>query len=619
MEEFFISNAERYRSLVKKATLEPPRQTPGDAAASRDIIVSARIRPLSAEESAAGFPEALFPRRGAAGALDAHELRRAVRGPPVLRTSTYRVDRLYDSESTTETIYEDVFQHLVPWAWGGGISTLFAYGQTGSGKTFTVSGLEKLVAQSLMDGSLEGERRIYITIIELVGNSSFGMHKDLLNSRKPISVLEDSFGVTQLAGAVEHQVHSTSEILNLIDTATEFRRTEATEKNDTSSRSHAICRIRIAIPSMPSADDGILYLIDLAGSEAARDRVAHSADRIRESRDINTSLSVLKDCIRGKTEADALIGASSSSSTKKPHVPFRQSALTKVLKHVFDPVGTRACKTVVMACVNPCLADIAASRNTMRFAEMLRVFVPAAREVVYEPDAPMTWTNEQLRAWIERHSGSPPVSSAALAPHETGTQILRLPPPEFELRCLKTPGVTCEQAIALRSKLWHMHVDSQHARATGAKASRQAESTGELLGFLSIMDRSSSADPKPEAKGVPFKERVRPGMVVSWTPPPCYPLDLPGGVKPAMVLCPAAAAGDHTLDARGQQVDPHDGGPETEDGKPSRFLCALVNPGVLHGAYEVQIWRQLVIGVDMMDAEVTLEYDPATRYYYIAV
>lgn len=63
---------------------------------------------------------------------------------------------------------------LVPWAWSGGVGTLFAYGQTGSGKTFTVSHLERLVAEELMGGGLEGERKVYVTIIELAGNAAHG-------------------------------------------------------------------------------------------------------------------------------------------------------------------------------------------------------------------------------------------------------------------------------------------------------------------------------------------------------------------------------------------------------------------------------------------------------------
>lgn len=219
----------------------------------------------------------------------------------------------------------------------------------------------------------------------------------MLNSRKAVSILEDSFGVTQIAGAADHEVTSADELLAYIESAASYRRTEATIKNDTSSRSHAICRIRLENSSAPTDEDGMLYMVDLAGSEAARDRVDHDAERMRESRHINTSLSVLKDCIRGRAEADM---AAATGSKKKPYIPFRQSSLTKVLKHVFDPSGTRSCRTIVIACVNPSLLDLAASRNTLRYAEMLRVLMPKNITTRYDPMSPITWSNEQLQAWI---------------------------------------------------------------------------------------------------------------------------------------------------------------------------------------------------------------------------
>ncbi len=71
---------------------------------------------------------------------------------------------------------------------------------------------------------------------------------------------------------------------------------------------------------------------------AARDVAVHGAERMKEAREINMSLSVLKDCIRGKAQSDALANSSGPKSRqKKVHVPFRQSALTRILKHVFDP------------------------------------------------------------------------------------------------------------------------------------------------------------------------------------------------------------------------------------------------------------------------------------------
>jgi len=311
------------------------------------------------------------------------------------------VDRLFDSDSTTEQIYKDLVADLIPFAWSGGIGTLFAYGQTGSGKTFTVSRLEELVVETLMSGTLDGEKQIYVTIIDLAGNAAF----DLLNERKPISLLDDADGVTQLKGAEEHAVHNVEDVRALLERATSFRQTASTLKNPASSRSHAICRIWVR--DINSGSAGLLYLVDLAGSEGARDVVAHGADRMRETRQINISLSVLKDCIRGKAQADAVaLSGDGNAGQKVPHMPFRQSAITRVLKHVFDPASTRPSKTVVIACVNPSLADVGPSKNTLRFAEMLRVQVPVSNENGGDGATAMHWTNAQLRSWIKQNVSS---------------------------------------------------------------------------------------------------------------------------------------------------------------------------------------------------------------------
>lgn len=422
---------------------------------------------------------------------------------------------------------------LVSFAWNGGIGTLFAYGQTGSGKTFTISRLEQLVAEALTDGSLEGHRRVHLTFIELAGSSAY----DLLNSRKSVSVLEDSFGVTQLAGAEEHSVQDRAEMMNLIERASSFRQTSPTLRNGASSRSHGICRIRIE--NATAASEGVLYLVDLAGSEAARDVVAHGADRMRETRDINMSLSVLKDCIRGKVMSDAmsLVGGPKSKQ-RKPHVPFRQSTLTKVLKHVFDPAGSQACKTVVIACVNPSLADVGPSKNTLRYAEMLRVARPKADEI--------------------------------------------------KASALSTEPVATDDSSGLPPRL-------------------------------------SSRDLSPNSTNLPFKKRIRPGMVVSWstTPGVSSAIDLlEQHIKLAVVLCPAEAVLKTVVDALGTTASPdersHTDPQDDGAGGHARYLCALVVPGSMPNAFELNLWRQVVISVGMMENEAILEYDAATRYYYIS-
>ncbi|OIW26752.1 P-loop containing nucleoside triphosphate hydrolase protein [Coniochaeta ligniaria NRRL 30616] len=544
MDQFYLDNAALYRTLVKalKPTPSPNTVDAATETTSPDMVVGARIRPLLGEDVAAGFPCAVFPRTGQKSVVDIHDLYNHPRGRPILKSFKYQVDSLFDSQTTTEEIYGNLVAKLVSFAWHGGIGTLFAYGQTGSGKTFTVNRLEQLVAGTLMDGTLEGQRKVYFTIIELAGSSAY----DLLNSRKPISILEDSFGVTQLAGAEEHCAQGRAEVMDLIERASSFRQTAPTLKNGASSRSHGICRIRIK--NLSADSEGMLYLVDLAGSEAARDVVAHGADRMRETRDINMSLSVLKDCIRGKVMADALeLGGGPMSKQRKPHVPFRQSALTKVLKHVFDPASSRACKTVVIACINPSLGDVGPSKNTLRYAEMLRVVRPKTEEI----------------------------------------QLVAVSPPT-----------------------------GANAPATDSKA---------MQGQLGLATRACSRNLSPNDAELPFKKRIRPGMVVSWFPAPevCSVLGLlEEDVKLAVVLCPAGAVSKPVKDALGNLVNPEDdrhadSEDDSADGH-ARYLCALIVPGLMARAYELNLWRQTVIPLGMMEKEVILQYDSGTRYYYIS-
>lgn len=296
------------------------------------------------------------------------------------------MDALFKPEASTEDIYDALVADLVSFACDGGVGTLFAYGQTGSGKTFTISQLEKLVMAALTEWRAAGAgRRVYLTMVDLAGSSA----SDLLGGRGPVSVREDAAGEMRLAGAEEREVRCRDEAVEMVERAAGFRRTAPTEKNGASSRSHGIARIRITNDGSGDEDggdggvesEGLLYLVDLAGSEGARDVATHGAERMRETREINRSLSVLKDCIRSRAELDALRsapgnGGGGTKAAAGPRVPFRESTLTKALKHVFDPAPAaerrRPCRTVVVACVNPCLGDAEPSKNTLRYAEMLR-------------------------------------------------------------------------------------------------------------------------------------------------------------------------------------------------------------------------------------------------------
>ena len=461
--------------------------------------------------------------------------------------------------------------------WG---CTLFAYGQTGSGKTFTVSALEELAAADIMSSGDEGdsEHAVHVCVVELEGSAAYGIYMttpfasepqylltlstlDLLNDRRAINVLEDAFGETQLVGAIEHKAGSAADLLSVLSRGMSFRKTEATAKNETSSRTHAVCRLRISNLHDPSAQDGLLFLVDLAGSEVTTDSKHHSRERMKETRDINLSLSTLKDCIRGRTLLDV-----SNDSKKPPHIPWRASLLTKVLKHVFDPSSPRTSKTAVLACLKPSAADVAPSKNTLRYAEMVRAPTPKSKPAVYNPNKPRTWNNEQLRAWITASSGSPSIDAVALAPTESGQQLLKLPKGTFLARCRTagehTDALLPDKARAFYDKLWRLHVDSRGDTApAGASLAGQA---------------------------TPWQTRMKPGMFVR-TPR----TGGEHGTGVVMIMAP-----ERSWDVEGDE---------------RRFVCCSVLPTVTMDAYDLGVGYQMVLGLGEMEEEVEMEWDSAVR------
>lgn len=63
--------------------------------------------------------------------------------------------------------------------------------------------------------------------------------------------------------------------------ATNNRATKSTFKNDTSSRSHSVCRIRVFNEFFKSMEPGEFNIIDLAGSENASDMQFHDKDLVK--------------------------------------------------------------------------------------------------------------------------------------------------------------------------------------------------------------------------------------------------------------------------------------------------------------------------------------------------
>lgn len=244
---------------------------------------------------------------------------------------------------------------------------MFAYGQTGSGKTHTMGGIHSMVADDIFlllsnehgpkvneGGCTLGDTVVTMSYFEIYG----GRVQDLLNKRSRLKVLEDGNGEVVVSGLKEFEASDPAHLLGLIEIADKKRTTHATEANDTSSRSHAICQI-VLRDKETSKLRGKLSLVDLAGSERGSDTKSHNRQRRTESSEINTSLLALKECIRA---------LDSGRGTSK-HVPYRASKLTLILKDCFT---SNLARTAMIATVSPGASSADHTINTLRYADRIK-------------------------------------------------------------------------------------------------------------------------------------------------------------------------------------------------------------------------------------------------------
>ena len=122
------------------------------------------------------------------------------------------------------------------------MASFLAYGQTGSGKTHTVSGIIRALSKDLFTNI--SDTVIHLSFIQILGNNITDLLVDDDDDTGGVSVLEDKFGKINVVGATEMMISDSQEFLFNTEAALSRRNTSSTLKNDTSSRSHAVCRIR---------------------------------------------------------------------------------------------------------------------------------------------------------------------------------------------------------------------------------------------------------------------------------------------------------------------------------------------------------------------------------------
>ncbi|EER89151.1 hypothetical protein BDA96_10G031600 [Sorghum bicolor] len=353
-----------------------PSRAASDGVSSR-VRVAVRLRPRNAEELAAdadfGDCVELQP-----------ELKRLKLRKNNWESETYEFDEVLTEFSSQKRVYEVVAKPVVESVMEGYNGTVMAYGQTGTGKTFTLGrlGEEDTAARGIMVRAMEdiladitpGTDSVSVSYLQLY----MEMIQDLLDPvNDNIAIVEDPrTGDVSLPGATVVEVRDQKSFVDLLRVGEAHRVAANTKLNTESSRSHAILMVNVrrSVKGRTEMDVSIsgenghsssmmgslrppivrkskLVVVDLAGSERI-DKSGSEGHTLEEAKSINLSLSALGKCINALAESS-------------PHVPVRDSKLTRLLKDSFG--GTA--RTSLVVTIGPSPRHRGETTSTIMFGQ----------------------------------------------------------------------------------------------------------------------------------------------------------------------------------------------------------------------------------------------------------
>ncbi|KAI9031276.1 P-loop containing nucleoside triphosphate hydrolase protein, partial [Hyaloraphidium curvatum] len=370
------------RRSISQATLPTDAAVNGDTevpANEAQVCVAVRVRPFSAKEVAAGSTarrtvsvldnrKIVFDPLAAKVVDDGGPEGPTFRVPGTRREKNvcYTFDRVFAETATQQEVYEGSAKPLIDAVLGGYNSTVFAYGATGCGKTHTIVGTQEdpgLIVRMMEDlfermSALEGDRVIeaQFSYLEVYNE----IIRDLLMpdaAPAGLDVREDDHGVV-VAGLSLHAFSDPTAVMDMLLRGNSNRSKAPTEANQASSRSHAVLQVHIqhkdrASGTHSSWTKAVLSIIDLAGSERAS-VTKNRGERLHEGAKINRSLLALGNCINALCKPGATA----------QHVPYRDSKLTRLLKH---SLGGN-CRVVMIANISPHPMHYEETHNTLMYA-----------------------------------------------------------------------------------------------------------------------------------------------------------------------------------------------------------------------------------------------------------
>lgn len=310
---------------------------------------------------------------------------------------TYTFDMVFGQATKQIDVYRGVVCPILDEVIMGYNCTIFAYGQTGTGKTFTMEGersegerftweedpLAGIVPRTLHQifeklSENNTEFSVKVSLMEIYNEELF----DLLNPSDDINERLQLFddprnkrGVV-VKGLEEVVVHNKDEVYQILERGSAKRKTASTLMNAYSSRSHSVFSVTIHMKEVNLDGEelvkiGKLNLVDLAGSENIG-RSGAVDKRAREAGNINQSLLTLGRVITALVD-------------KRPHVPYRESKLTRILQ---DSLGGRT-KTSIIATVSPSSSNLEETLSTLEYASR-------AKNIMNKPEVNQKLTKRTL-------------------------------------------------------------------------------------------------------------------------------------------------------------------------------------------------------------------------------
>ncbi|CAI4230874.1 unnamed protein product [Auanema sp. JU1783] len=326
-----------------------------------NVLVAVRVRPMNEEEKVKSQSIVKADGLGKVVSCKSKQF-----GP---------FDYVYPPNSSQLMVFDNIVEPQVKKILAGFNCTVFAYGQTGTGKTYTMEGGQadsdsadadehtgmtpravELIFSELENAGVE-EYSVRVSYLELYNEEIYDLLSSGTEDRERLRIFDDPSkkGAVIVSGAEEVPVRSRKEVYDILKRGAEKRTVASTLMNIASSRSHSIFSISVVIRENTESGEelvktGKLNLVDLAGSENIG-RSGAEGKRMKEAGNINQSLLTLGRVITALTSSG-------------PHVPYRESKLTRLLQ---DSLGGSTI-TAIIATMSPSASNYEESISTLEYA-----------------------------------------------------------------------------------------------------------------------------------------------------------------------------------------------------------------------------------------------------------